>query len=158
MKKEIRLVTARDMIEGVAEKWKRAYYSHQYNGWSRVGRQEDAGDMHDKLLMLDTATATAEDVEAIIGNAGWTACFCDVCCQEKAPCIKFASEGQDFHSIHICCDCIREAAAMAEEPAEAECPDGYCRDDYLCPICELRQEILSEIGDENPADYDVLGT
>ena len=119
MKKEIRLVTARDIIMSVAERWKGVNFSDGSSRWERgPSWSEGAQEKYNALLKLDMATMTpAADIEAVIGNDAWTDYCCLFCEQESANYIEFVREkpGYRLPGVVICCDCIREAAAIAEE-------------------------------------------
>lgn len=102
----MRLVTERDLIRGVAEAWKHQYPPHLTN--------EEKRTIGYRLSVLDGDTATADDIEAIIGNRSWTRLKCDECGVEAKAVIEVGQElDYESRTAELCADCARKAAALA---------------------------------------------
>lgn len=105
----IELITQRDLIRGVAEKWRRQYSKSSYwetpNATGRTAAQVAA-----RLDALDVETATHEDVAKIIGNDSWTELICNSC---RADCERVVQVGEpdDYESrtANLCLSCARKA-------------------------------------------------
>lgn len=97
------LITQRDLIRGLPEKWRRQYPDGGY-----YGRKDVQG----KLDALNCETATVEDVAAIIGNTSWTDIHCDAC-DESVPWIVRVGQEPDYESAtaHLCGKCLADACA-----------------------------------------------
>lgn len=102
----MRLLTQRALIVEVADRWKRQY--QRGDEW-KFYRLESAEETYLALAALDPATATAEQVEAIIGNPSWSSYFCSECHQYAPEVIEF-----DNHEVgcEVCPACVRKAAAL----------------------------------------------
>jgi hypothetical protein len=99
------VITSRKRIRGVAAAWKKQYPKAEPGSkWANIEAE---------LRALDVETATAEDVEAIIGNRSWTRTFCNVCEEEKETIVRLG-DVPDYESstLYACEDCL--AAALAD--------------------------------------------
>lgn len=102
----MKLVTDRDLIVHVAERWKRQYC--QRDGWTRThsGSSEDT---YRGLAALDGKTATAAQVAAIIGNESWSAYYCGECDEYRSRAV--ALDNGDGTS-YICEGCAVRLLAL----------------------------------------------
>lgn len=92
------LITQRDRIRGAAANWRR-----QYPGERKK---------YNQLRALDTETATAEQVAAIISNTSWTSLTCDECEQEVTTVVEGRAEPYGRSPATVCADCLRQAVAL----------------------------------------------
>jgi hypothetical protein len=105
----MKLRTTRTQIREVAAAWRR-----QYGGWDP---QSDKAAIGRKLDALDTETATAEDVLAIIGNNSWTRLTCDECEKDVSAVIQVGDADRDYRVMDLCAECLRAAAALVDSGA-----------------------------------------
>lgn len=104
------LITTRSQIRSVAERWKQQYPTDQT---TMHFKSTDA--IHARLLALDTETATAEEVIAIIGNGSWTRIRCDQCGQEVDAAVVCGEEPDyESHTANLCVPCLESALALAK--------------------------------------------
>ena len=97
--------TTRTQILGVAAAWREQYghYKDQSWEWARViGRQLDA---------LDGETASAKDVEAIIGNDTWTKLQCEECESAADIVLEFKCASR---SIMVCRGCLQKGIGLLD--------------------------------------------
>lgn len=113
------LRTTRDMIRGVAERWRVQYGIS--GTWTRT-ISGDSEKVYKRLLALPD-TATAKDVEAIIGNDSWTRLTCDQCDREVDAVVELGQR-PDYasHAADICLDCLRTALNLAGGQQEGRKP------------------------------------
>lgn len=95
----MQLVTARGLIRGVYAAWTRQY-------------KADRQDVAERLLSIDFETATADDIEAIIGNRSWTNIRCNECGKEELEAAVHFDDDDEYSYIRLCRDCIDDAAAL----------------------------------------------
>ena len=103
----MKLVTERSLIRNVHERWLSQYPNPQ-------------GDRLRVLLELtdlDRETATAKDVEKIIGNDTWVMPnTCDECGARGKPVVQICEEPDyETHTAWICQACIERALRMFKE-------------------------------------------
>lgn len=99
----MKIITIRTQIREVAKRWKLQY------GRTRT-------DIANLLEALDVETATAEDVERIIGNGSWVHPIpCDEC-REKHEIVVQLGEEPDYESstVNICQECLRKALMLID--------------------------------------------
>ena len=82
------IITQRDLILGIKRAWRNQYPGQRGNA------------VTEGLDQLDLETATAQQVNAIIGNESWTGAWCEECNEYVAPAVRFSS------NTVICSDCI----------------------------------------------------
>jgi hypothetical protein len=99
-----RLLTVRQCIRTVAERWR-----YQYPGPQNV--QGTRGDTWRALQALDVETATAEDVAQIIGNDSWTSIKCNACGRDDCEMAVEVGELPDYETMTatLCAGCLRDA-------------------------------------------------
>jgi hypothetical protein len=96
-------LTKRDVILDVANRWLRQYDARIKRG------EEQWTETHRRLLGLDLATATPEDVQAVIGNASWTRMECEVCDAEVEELVLFDGKARDeYGRTQICRGCAEK--------------------------------------------------
>lgn len=105
------LVTTRDLIRYVHDRWHEQYYFTKRALW-----EDDKNRViYEALCALDKETATAADVEAIIGNSSWTNIRCKKCGElvDEAVILNY---GDEYHTFTICETCNAEAFTMFIHP------------------------------------------
>ena len=116
------ITTQRQLIQAVARRWFETYSPFKDDrplfSW-RTGVASpplNKKQIYEKLLELDGDTATAEYVEATIGNRTWTTLICDQCRREVESLIMVGQE-PDYESrtCSLCKECVAEAFAMSQE-------------------------------------------
>jgi formylmethanofuran dehydrogenase subunit E len=105
----MKLLNERVLIREVAQKWEEQYA--RYRG-SDPRDTEEKRSIGRKLAALDGETATAADVEAIVGNASWTRIdHCDECGEENLPeAVVLADDSES--PVTICMPCLRKALRL----------------------------------------------
>jgi hypothetical protein len=100
---ESKAISARVLIRGVAAAWRRQY-------------PRDFERIHERLCAIDVETATAADVEAIIGNRSWTIVPRCHGCGLGAELVVEVGEEPDYESstATLCESCLRDALATLE--------------------------------------------
>lgn len=127
----MKVITIRSQIREVAERWNETHKDNR----PTMDRAHNARmlEIPKKLAGLDPETATAADVEAIIGNDSW-ACpqHCDECCKEECDVVvSFEREGR-YEGWYLCRGCIEKAyAAMRVTP-----PEHYEQQNRTCAACQ----------------------
>lgn len=96
----MKFITAREKILNVAGRWARQYPD---------GKAGHHADVSAKLQALNPATATAAEVNAIIGNDSWTTEWCDECGTYHEAVIQL---GEDAN-IHLCANCAKIIGAAS---------------------------------------------
>lgn len=105
------IITKRELINTVAEKWKYQYFSSgkwgKYNG--------DPEDVYKQLCALGN-DATEEDVSRIIGNDSWTRNKCNECNLDCEIIVRLG-ELPDYDSATacVCRDCLLKANKAINE-------------------------------------------
>lgn len=102
----------RKLIESVASEWEIRYYNRRTCLWDTYDRltetkKDSKEDIYNKLAELNLTTASASDIDAIIGNASWTHYFCD-CCSEYVSDVVEGWEDGEGCMVQICFDCINK--------------------------------------------------
>ena len=111
------LLTTRTKIRSVADRGKEQYC--RGDRWCEAWRGRKPADViYKRLAALDVETATAADVEEIIGNDSWTVIDCDEC-GERVPAVVRVGYDPDYESSMnstalVCADCLRRALSMIE--------------------------------------------
>lgn len=120
----------RDEIRTVAKRWKLQYPKNM-----QLASQEFSDSIYEKLLALDTETATAKDVADIIGNDGWIEISkCDSCSKESW---NMATIGNidtfesalachtDEPIITLCEECLTRALLILQNPDVKDDTEEY---------------------------------
>mgnify|MGYP007083465666 CR=1 FL=1 len=107
------LITKRQLIDSVAERWKVQYYSGPRQGWAFT--TSGASDEIYRRLKALPQNATEDQAAAIIGNSGWTRIECDECGKYVDAAVQLG-EPPDYESATavVCLDCLKAAAALLE--------------------------------------------
>lgn len=116
----MKVITHRTQIREVAEKWKAQYFRR--DKWQPMSSGGTKG-IYDALRALNTETATAADVAAIIGNCSWVKDLECSECRKTFPVIVEVGDEPDYESCTawMCVGCLREAVRLAEtESAQQE--------------------------------------
>ena len=113
------VITIRDVIRGVAGRWKKQYFTRQGGEW----RETISGNSrvtYQRLCALDTETCTAGDVAEVIGNTSWTNLICDECKSERLEWVLCVGEAPDYESntAYLCARCLQQASILL--PVEGE--------------------------------------
>lgn len=114
------ITTQRDLIRAVAKRWKDQYC--RCGEWDKspavsfvTGKQffKDKEKIGKQLSTIDLETATAEQVNEIIGNDAWTNLTCNECGQSVTALITVGQKpGWESATASLCRNCIAKAAAM----------------------------------------------
>ncbi len=104
MSKRIKLVTERDVIKSVAERWK-DQYQFDDGRWASAG-VTPGNEVYAILRSLDLETTTAAKINSLLGNDSWTTRECLSCLMSVKTCIS-------FNGRHICIPCVRKGAVAA---------------------------------------------
>lgn len=106
------LITERDVIRGVADRWAKQYGTKDF-----LGDAEKQG-ISQALKRLEPETATAEQVNAVIGNSSWTALTCDEC-RNDVKVVMMVGEEPDYesHTASLCMECIKKASEIVNAQA-----------------------------------------
>lgn len=105
----MRIITERQEILGVAERWKNNYCKPG-GEWYTLHKNISAGFIYSRLYELDLNTATAKQVNDIIGNESWTRIKCDECEENKTELIDVGQkEDYESRTACICFDCLKKA-------------------------------------------------
>ena len=100
------LHTTRGEIRSVVARW-----TAQYPPGSK-------DDITARLKALNTETATAADVAAIIGNPTWTDLRCDDCAADVACVVEFGQDDDyDSPTATVCVPCLSRALTLAQSAA-----------------------------------------
>lgn len=116
----MKIINERSQVRDVARAWK-----EQYKGWNGPNRKENDA-IGRALSALNKETATAADVEEIIGNGSWVKQKpCNECGNLFETVIEIG-EPDDYESrtVTLCVGCVEKAlkamrAAVTVPPASA---------------------------------------
>lgn len=114
--RRMRVTTRRALVASVAERWKQTYYG-SLRGWREV-LGGSSYEIYEKLVALDPATATPEEVDAIIGNTSWTGYACSSCDEDADESVTV--DGMSDDCATLCRSCL--LAALALLPATGDAP------------------------------------
>ena len=111
----MRIVTVRSLIQGLPEKWKKAYYVEHMDTWQFVftpSGMSRADAPYERLLALDLDTASREEIEAVLGRDWiWTQCEC--CSRDTGTAaVLETKDGEEM--LRICIECLNEAGSALE--------------------------------------------
>ena len=110
----------RDIIRGVAKRWAETY-AMNYDRWP------DKKVIGEKLAALDPETATAQQVNEIIGNTSWTAMRCVECGQDHHATLVQIGDQPDYDAqwVDLCrgvpAECGSSTCRSSGEAMTAEC-------------------------------------
>ena len=114
-------ITVRSLIRAVADRWDRQYPpGHKHTAPDKVA-------IGVRLRALDAETATAAEVDAIIGNSSWTDVpRCDDCGAVGLSVVVQVGEALDYESAtaHLCLPCLRAAVELGDSAARPAAPKG----------------------------------
>lgn len=106
----IEVITERYLIRNVARRWRQQYGDSPHNPEHQTIGQA--------LVALETASA--DDVNGIVGNSSWTRINCDAC-GRAVKSVVHIGEQPDYESstAMICGDCLSKALKILQaEPTE----------------------------------------
>lgn len=107
----MKIRTQRQLIQAVAKRWRQQYQPFKPDAILHGGKTKQ--EIADALDKLDGDTATAEDVNAIIGNDSWTDLKCDECKEYVTATIEVGDEPDyESHTAELCLNCAEKAAAL----------------------------------------------
>ena len=103
----MRVVTIRSQVRGVSDRWNQQYSSLGSDAQAEIGRQ---------LREIDTETATAAEIAAIIGNNSWVGPSRCHECKRFFHAVVEVGEEPDYESntANLCVECLRRALAALE--------------------------------------------
>lgn len=103
----MKVIAQRQRIEQVAASWENTYRK------GTVYYTEEKADKLKRLKALDLSTATAQEVNEIIGNASWTDIKCDDCGKAVTKVIQLGEEPDlESYTANICQDCLDRAVIL----------------------------------------------
>lgn len=107
----MKLITSRDLIRKVPERWKAQYCNGGQWGNTLVSGSTKA--VYEALVALDLETATADQVAAIIGNESWSRNMCNECGQNVDAVVEIG-QPPDYESAtaYACGPCLYKATAL----------------------------------------------
>jgi hypothetical protein len=94
------ITSERFYVANAARRWATQYADGRHGA--------DKLDILRRLRALDASTATADDVDGIIGNNSWTTDMCDECRTRSRVVAAF---GKCDNSVRLCPACVRSAFA-----------------------------------------------
>jgi hypothetical protein len=103
-----RVVTIRDIIRGVPERYRDQYPDDREQAGGR-----NTGSTYAKLTALDLETATVKDIANIIGNDSWTRLECSVCELDREAVVEVPREYSQ--PLTVCAVCANGVAKMLAE-------------------------------------------
>jgi hypothetical protein len=116
---EPRLITSRDLIRQLPERWKNQYDGpHGNKYWDTVlqGRKNNltTAQIYNKLTSLDLKTVSRAEVDEIIGNDSWTLIQCTECLKHVEKVVHFNDPPNSIEGIgaDICRDCFNKAVNL----------------------------------------------
>lgn len=124
----MKLITQRDQIRTVAERWKAQYHERKFDPatnqvadhWSSTYKHDSTLSIYQKLAALNGETATPADIEAIIGNDTWgkLSYRCTECNAKPEDAIIQVGEEPDIDSatVYLCRDCAAKVADAFRQP------------------------------------------
>lgn len=103
----MKLITTRQLIRAVAERW-----NEQYKGW-KCAQKASIGE---RLNSLNAETASSKEVDEIIGNSSWTHLFCDECGEEAERLVEIGQiPDYDSRTACVCLSCLQKALILSNE-------------------------------------------
>lgn len=102
----MKLIYKADVVKAVPARWAEQYRTHSYPHTSAIT---------ERLNALPKGF-TAEEVDAIIGNSGWTGNRCDECGTDQAVLVRFGDE-PDYEARwqDLCLNCLNASVALAKQ-------------------------------------------
>lgn len=106
----MKVITLRDRIRRVPERWKNQYEPFEQHSPDKL-------EIYNKLLLLDLDTCFTSDIKNIIGNNSWTRLDCDEC-QREVDWLVRLGEAPDYESrtACICKDCAVKVSQLVTAP------------------------------------------
>lgn len=112
------ILTQRDLIREVNEYWRVRYW--EFDSQEQPGRNKFYG-IKKSLKKLDVETATAAQVDAIVGDNSMTTYVCDSCEKRHETVIWVGTFPPDstHTSAMVCAPCLRAALAALGEGSQS---------------------------------------
>ena len=99
----MKLITERDLIRGVADAWGRQF----------ISTSGEHNETKMRLVSLNKETATADEVNEIIGNASWTNIKCDQCGTLVKLVVQVGKvPAYESNTANLCTTCLTAAYAL----------------------------------------------
>lgn len=128
----MKLITQRQLIQKVAARWRQQYepfkdQTPMFSVRAGIEKLRSKREISEELDALDGDTATAQQVDAIIGNGSWTRMNCDQCKKEVTSVLRVGAE-LDYESAtaDLCEECVAQACKV-EWPSSTETPATFDR-------------------------------
>lgn len=113
----MKLITQRDLIQGVATRWDQTYRSRYGTSEDRPFNGKTKEQISNGLHALDPNTASPDDVEKVIGNGSWTRLVCDECEKESDSVVQVGDEPEyESSTAYLCRKCAQLAADSFTNP------------------------------------------
>ena len=116
----MRVLSEREMVKQAIHNWVSSYGTDRTYGADKRGRKVGA-----ELLAMDQDSATAEQVQEIIGNESWARkARCNNCGSVTWDLVELG-EPRDYESATacVCRDCLTEALRMLDAGLLTRTPD-----------------------------------
>jgi hypothetical protein len=110
-KHTIKIITIRDVIKSVPERWARTY-DNRCDPITPTGGRDAVmpAEIQRRLDALDMATCTKQAVDDAIGNESWTELKCDLCDLQSPLVVRVGAEPDyDVRWIDLCPMCLAKA-------------------------------------------------
>jgi hypothetical protein len=96
----MKVITERELIKTVPQRWKSRYSSGKYG--------QDKIVIMEQLDNLNIDTVSSEEISKIIGNNSWTLLKCNECNKSVKTVIQLGDEPDyESHTVFICLECIK---------------------------------------------------
>ena len=106
----MRIITKREMIKAVRNRWRQQYSKRIADGDEYYCRIDDG------LFRLDLDTCTSADVDAVIGRGGWTDNRCSECGLDRSALVRLGDEDDNETPwIDLCEECLDKAKRELSE-------------------------------------------
>jgi hypothetical protein len=109
----MKLITQRNLIKEVAQRWKQHYYCNNKNEWAQYSGMNNTKNVYDSLVKLDFNTCSVNEVNKIVGNNMWTEITCDECEKKVSAVVQVGEEeNHDTRTANLCFKCLDKAAKL----------------------------------------------
>lgn len=120
--KDMVVITARDVIRGVRDRFFSAY-AH-YRDDQEIGPSDNrvpVGVKRSRLKALDLETCSASDVDQAMSVTGWAENECDICSQNQERVVRLGDEPDyDARWLDVCSSCLSKALELSRSPQVSE--------------------------------------
>ncbi len=106
------IVTTRGQIRTVLERWYQTYRHDIENPpkWSPLDKEA----VHIGLCAMNPETATADEINRIIGNTGWIDITCTECRKDVERALEVYPNDGESAATYLCRECLARARDMMD--------------------------------------------